>query len=354
MKKIRMAIMLIPVILMLAGNGAFAALKTTVDFGDDATYGDIETAVENSLDSELAKYTDMPDLSRGFGNANTYASNGGTMRGYQGYDLISVAVGTMVSVQAPNSDPMFFTKIQDDLNDGDVYAGIGVNPVVANVGINLGFIVPDLYISFKFGKLDYDIDQGDFSLDYDSNLFGILLNYQILKDRSILAGAILWRGLSAGTGFIYSTNNVTYLKKLDTIENIDSGSGIIAKVDPSVDFSIDIKSYIVPVEIYSAIRLLWAINLGVGVGFDYVVGSKAELSVLGAGKAEITSSPMNALDGDTGDISIDASTSNEADPFRTKFMANIGFGFGPVVVDVPLTYYLDNGYSLGISVGFNW
>ncbi|NLV67608.1 MAG: hypothetical protein GXY14_08015, partial [Spirochaetes bacterium] len=58
--------------------------------------------------------------------------------------------------------------------------------------------------------------------------------------------------------------------------------------------------------------------------------------------------------GDEGDIDIDAGTSNEADKYRFKGMVNVGVGFGPVFVDVPITFYLDNGYAVGLSAGIVW
>ena len=40
--------------------------------------------------------------------------------------------------------------------------------------------------------------------------------------------------------------------------------------------------------------------------------------------------------------------------FAAKAMAGIGFGVGPVMVDIPVTYYFNNGLSVGVSVGFVW
>lgn len=337
---------------MLPGfTRAFAALTVDVDFGDDATYGTIETAVEGEVATQLAKYTDMPDLTRGFANANTYASGAATMRGYQGYDLFSLAVGSMVTVQAPNAEPKFYEDLQDELDSGDLYAGVGANPVVVQVGLNLGFIVPDLYVSFRFGKLSVGIDRDDYKVDYDSKLFGVLLNYQIFSGKSILSRALLWRGISFESGFIYSKNRVTYFEDLDKI-TVTSGT-TIAEVDPSVDFKLDIKSYIVPVELYTAMRLLYFLNFGVGIGFDYVTSSSTELSVRSAGSAVVTQLsgvPTNV----PGSVTVDAGTKGKADKYRPKGMVNLGLGVGPVIIDVPLTFYLDNGYAAGITAGVVW
>ncbi|MBP9042948.1 MAG: hypothetical protein KBG49_05610, partial [Spirochaetes bacterium] len=90
------------------------------------TAGPVATTVYN----ELSKYAYVPELVKGFGNANIYASHAATLRGYQNYSLFAVAIGTMFSVQAPSDDPQFYKKLQDDIDSGDVYAGVGFEPVV--------------------------------------------------------------------------------------------------------------------------------------------------------------------------------------------------------------------------------
>lgn len=354
MKRTKLFILLFPVLMLFAGTGAYAALTVSVDFGTDAAYDAIEIAIAGQLNTDLAKYSDMPDFTKGFANANTYASNGATMRGYQGYDLICIAVGTMFTVQAPNADPLFFQEIQDQLDDGDVYTGLGANPLVGQVGLNMGFIIPDLYIAFRFGKLDYKVDAGTYKMDYDTNLLGVIVDYQLIPSQSILAGILLWKGLNLESGFIYSTNNVVYYKELDTI-SVPAGS-ITADVDPSLDLEVDIKSYIIPVEVYSAFRLFYMINFGVGIGMDYVYKNTTDLKIHSAGKAVITDNGgvLGITNGDEGDIDINAGTSNEADKYRFKGMVNVGVGFGPVFVDIPVTFYLDNGYAVGLSAGIVW
>lgn len=148
---------IIMMLVLLSGVNLFA-VTATVDFGNSTLNTNLSPQVENAIETELAKYDDMPDLTKAFGNANTYASHAATLRGYQGYDIFAVAVGSMFSVQAPSGDPMFFQDLQDELDSGDVYAGVGGNPLVIQAGLNLSSFVDGLYISLKFGKMNYDID----------------------------------------------------------------------------------------------------------------------------------------------------------------------------------------------------
>src|SRR5208337_2160653 len=117
MKKIMLLFMPVFVLILFSATGAFAysgtpsygpnGLTVNVNFGS-AAYSGIEGQVGSDIISKIGKYSYMPDLARGFGNADTYASDAATMRGYQGYDIFSLSVGSMVGLQAPSSSPTFY------------------------------------------------------------------------------------------------------------------------------------------------------------------------------------------------------------------------------------------------------
>lgn len=345
-------ILAIFVVLFLTASTA-SAITVTVDFGNIPALNDLKTAIENELEQhQLDQYSHMPKLTQGFANANTYASGASTMRGYQGYDLFGVSIGTMFSVQAPSSDLTFYKDLQDDLDEGDIYAGMGANLLSGQMGINLSFLVNDLYMAFRFSKFNTTLGskEDDFKIGLDSSLFGILLNYQLIRQQSILGRSMLWRGISIESGFIYSKNKTSFYQEMEEIQV--PGGGYTADVDPSFDFIINNKSYIIPVELYTSIRLLYVLNLGVGAGFDFVAGGNSKLSLESAGGAIVTTAGI--YEGEKGKITIDSGTKADADKFRGKVMANIGLSVGPVFIDMPVTVYIDNGYSVGLSAGVVW
>lgn len=357
--------------ILFAVTTAYSAVNVNVYFSNDdlnqALGSAYDTTISDSVAADLAQYSDMSNLARGFANANTYASGAANMRGYQGYDLFAVSVGTMFSVQAPSSDPAFYEDLQDQLDEGDVYAGMGANPFVGQVGLNLGFLVDDLYMAFRFGKFNTTLggENDDYKVTYDTNIFGLLLNYQFIGQKSILARSMLWRGVSIESGFIFTKNKTAFFKELEpdttgTASLNVSGYGAVNinyTVDPSVDFIIDNKSYIIPVEIYTSLRLLYIVNLGVGAGFDYVAGGSSKLTLGSAGGVTVTDdgvSGASGIVGEKGTITIDTSSKADADQFRAKLMANVGLSLGPVYIDMPATIYIDNGYAIGLSAGIAW
>ncbi len=364
MKKIKYIAAAILLVVSASLHNSFAALTVDATFTDPTLDLNLSPLVESTLNTELAKYSNVPELTRGFGNANTYASHAATLRGYQGYDLFAISVGSMVSVQAPNDDPKFYQDVMDEMDTGDVYAGVGVTPLVVQAGLNLGFILDGLYVTFLFGKLHTVIDQGDFRVDHNANIVGGHVSYAVFSEKSILARSLLWRGLTIETGFIHTDNKLEFYNKMDKISDTQtnlggSGYDVSYEIDPSVNFNIASKSNIIPVEIYTSIRLLWALNIGVGGGFDYVFTSRNDFTLSSAGDVLVTDdgSGTNASGfvGQTGKITVNADTSGiRSDKYREKLLANIGFSIGPVFIDFPMSYYLDNGYALGITAGFAW
>ena len=360
--KLSRFLLLLYIIITFSSVSAYAAITVDVNF----TNADLQSAlgdtgvVADTIYDRISQYSDVPELARGFGNANTYASHASTLRGYQGYDLFAISVGTMASVQAPSDDPQFYEDLMDEIDKGDVHAGVGVTPVVVQVGMNLGFILDGLYVSFMFGKLHTNIDQGDIRIDHNANLVGGHINYAVFGERSILARSLLWRGLTLQTGFIHTDNKVEFYNELDQINataTVTSYS-VLCEIDPSVNFELTTKGNVIPVELYTSIRLLWFLNIGVGGGFDYVVSSRTDFGLSSAGDVVITddgASGASGYVGETGTVTISGETNGvKSDKYRPKIMANIGFGIGPLFIDFPMSYYLDNGYALGITAGFVW
>lgn len=341
---------------------SFSAMTVDVTFSDmdlqNALGGDYASGgvAATQIYNEISKYSYIPKLARGFGNANTYSSQASTLRGYQGYDLFAVSVGSMVAIQAPSDDPRFYKDLADEIDQGDVYAGVGFNPVVIQAGLNLGFILDGLYVSFLFGKLDVNVDQGDYRIGQNSNIVGGYISYAIFSEKAILARSLLWRGVTLQTGYIHTDNKITFYNKLDKMSYSTTVMtyAVDYTVDPSVDFVVATRGNIVPVELYTSMRLLWSLNFGVGGGFDYIFSSKTDISLSSAG--DVVVEPTSAAYvGETGKVSIDADTSGiKSDKYRKKLLANIGLSIGPVFIDFPMSYYLDNGYAIGLTAGFVW
>ncbi len=316
----------------------------------------------NQLDAEIGNISATPTkLGGAFANAGVFSNHAATQRGYQGYDLFAITVGTMFATQLPTMDFGKLSDIGDDIkNEGDVEAGLGWQLWAAQAGINSKFLLDGLYLGLKFGYMKYDLAVGDHTTKIDYLSLGVVANYQIFRERSLL-GLLVWRGLSVGSGLLYQKNSTAFVYKVDRITedvNYDLGGGVTGistiVLDPNVKFGLDSNLVTIPVELTTAVRLLYVLNISVGFGFDINFGS-SDLIVAFGSSIDTQNLPAGVQQDTAGTIITDAgSPGAKPKAFAAKAMAGIGIGIGPVVVDIPVTYYFNNGISVGLSVGFVW
>lgn len=303
--------------------------------GTDALFAD--------LNNTVGKYTNQKQLALGSANAGVYSSSAATQRGYQGYDLFAISVGTMIGVQAPSLNPGYYSKIGSELKaNGDLYAGAAWNPLVFQLGINaaaLSDAFKDFYFALKFGSLKVKV--GDFQ--FDSFIIGALANYQLINDHSIGANSLKWRGISVGTGLIYQSNKIDL--KLPFNGQLFNGGIYQVKLD-SIDTGIETTAFIIPVEATTAVRLLYILNLSVGAGFDLAAGSS---------KIKLGNTSTVTAGAIGGRLVVDGSTTGDGPTIlRPKVTAGVGLGIGPVVIDLPVTYYLMSGFNAGLTFTIVW
>ena len=362
------------VVLILVAPVAFAATITgtapQLSVNISGTWHPIDVSAEfNSAiadaNTELAKYKDQEDLATGFANANMYSTSAATQQGYPNYSLFAVTTGVMVGVQAPTTNIDYYTsgKIEDDIKaKGDLYAGVA-GSVAVNVGINIGFLVPGLYVNGKFGKFDsaWVYDNDDFS--FNTFIAGVGVQYSLFD--AIGTGLLRWRGLMIGSGLVYQSTKVAYKVELDPkYENFNNTtynvSGVVV-VDPSFKVTLDMYTLSVPLELTTAVQFLWLFNLTLGAGVDVVTGN-ADLVLKAAADATVdnlklnsSSIPKDQYQVTPGNLTIDGSTLGKKPSLaRARVMTGVGFNLGPVKIDVPIIYYFDSGAAVGVTAGIVW
>lgn len=371
-------IVVLSITMFFAVHNAFAATITgtapQLSVNISGTFYPIDVSTEfnnaiNDANADLAKYKDQEDLAIGFANANVYSTNSATQQGYPNYSLFAITTGVMVGVQAPTTNIDYYIggKIDDDIKaKGDIYAGIAGSAAI-NVGINVGFLVPGLYINGKFGKFDstWVYDNDDFS--FNTFIAGVGVQYSIFDE--IGTGLLRWRGLMIGSGLVYQSTKVAYKVDLDPeyqsfVANDVVGSSDVTGdvvVDPSFKVTLDMYTLSVPLELTTAVQLLWLFNLTLGAGVDVVTGN-ADLVLNAAADATVDNI---AVDGTPvskseytvipGNLTIDGATLGKKPKLaRVRIMTGVGFNFGPLKIDIPIIYYLKSGAAVGVTAGIVW
>ncbi len=326
--------------------------------GGSVTQAQVNTAVSQALfniRTELLKYQSQEKMGRAFANASAYSAHAGTQRGYQGYDIVAITIGTMAGAHVPSLDIDYYRNISKKMKyKGDIDAGAAMVPWSMQIGLHLGHFNPaldGLYVGWKFGGVKFTYQ--DYQVEgYNA---GIAINYQIFKKVKAGYQVFVWRGVSIGTGLYYQLNNVSMKHDLGK-QSESVAPGVSFYIDPKLKFSIFTQSYVVPLEVSTSIRLIWVLNLSVGGGIDFAIGDskiQAKGSTWGyfvdplglTGSAQLSPGYAVIYGKQKGYI---------GQWYLPKLTAGIGFSFGPVVIDVPVTYYFVRGLGVGLSVGFEW
>ena len=313
----------------------------------------------DAINDSIPKIKLFPDNMIGsFADASIYASHGGTQRGYGDFKVMSLTVGPAIGLKVPGdivnimkdifsmdfSDASAAFDIIDGLLDGgDMVLGVGAN-VNAQLGINAKFIVDGLYLGLSFGYFPASglskVDGVDFSM---LNIGG-LARYNIIK--GIDVGVFRWRGLSLSAGYLYQKTDLGLNFAMDFLDG-ETNSVYDVMRTPSLNFDLVSRSSVIPIEANTAIQLLWFLNINIGGGIDIAFGKNTT-------SIGLSSEVYDVSDTKIGTIAINAGGEAKVTTFNPKVMAGVGFKLGPVVIDIPLTYYFakgSHGLSAGVTVG---
>ena len=363
MKVFYKAVILLSLLLFLTGTVEAVTVSGTPPSYDSG--GAIDTSILavwpsllSQAETTLAKYDNQEKLPKGFANANTYTTNVANIQGYQDYSIFALMTGAMVSLQMPEStlNKDYMNKMRYTIEeDGDLYLGVGTGVAVANIGINAGFIFPGMYINIKYGQADLNLESLSSDMEgfrYKELLLGMGVNQILFWPRTAVPGALRWRGLNVGTGFYYSkTETSIKILKAYLTQNVASVGTLT--LDPSFNIVAKSETMTIPLELNTAFVLFSIVNLSLGTGVDFNLGhSKIDLEAAGS----VTIPDYSATPTEEGHVVIKGgSKEKNPTPVNPKVIAGIGFNFSIVKLDIPIAvYYLEAGYSVGLSAGIVW
>lgn len=341
------------------------------------------SGMTSTINGQLDKFDKQEKLAQGFGNATVYAGQGATMQGYQGYKLFSVMGGGIAGLQLPSMNLDELAMIPQNIMDKpDLYAGIAATMPVFNLGINaetvfgligLGDLFNNLYVNLKVGagnlNQDFTVDSKKYALDMESFTFGVGVNYQLLPSIGILGGLVRWRGVNLGSGFTVQNSSFSISLPFNPLtqpivnQNFTLGSDTYTvsgtmEAKPVIKLGSSVTTFTIPLEATTSVQALWVFNMNLGVGADFVFGSS---DIIAEASSSLNVTP--AISGgsnlvssvDPGSITLDLGTKGVSPSLtRARIMAGLGSNFGPFKLDMPVYYYLNSGFAVGMTVGVVW
>jgi len=204
---------------------------------------------------------------------------------------------------------------------------------------------------------------------------GINASYQLISQKRLLAGLLVWRGLNLGAGFTLQKTSLKLKSDLSFLDDIigedlsiisislPSSIGYSRNIDMPVDGSLhmdfDTNVYIIPVKAMTSLRLLGFLNVALGAGCDIAIGHsdiKAGCSLtVDRDKVNDQLSDIDIRMEEAPSLTLDLPGTSLSTFLNPKVMGAVGLNFGPILIDIPVTYYFrQNGYSLGVTLGLTF
>ena len=310
---------------------------------------------ERQINNDLQDINIEPmKLINAFATSSVFASSGATQRGYAGYNMFAVTVGAMGGVMNPGNLFSFAGEMNNILDnvEGLDDMDMGFNPQLLNaqIGFNASFLVKRLYLGLKLGYYNH----GSGPITFTTPSIGVMANYQLIPDLKIPLGILVWRGINLGTGLIYQYTDMSFSIPLESrreqinILNLYSTS---MRIDSKLTLNFKKNTFIVPLEAVTAFRL-FGFNITFGLGADIGFGS-TDFKLTGDVTTTFEDLPEYLTPTQNAGLSASTGGSNSPDFFNPKLMTGLGFSFGPVILDIPVTIYpSNNGYNFGITLGF--
>ena len=301
------------------------------------------------------------------------------MRAYADYKFMSISIGSMFGLKLPEGSTDTFSSMLSG-GEGDL-GGLmsenmvfGINPQFfsLHVGFNPSALIEvfpkNLFLGLRLGffglpnvpiSIDSDVSA---NLNFNTFTIGLTATYQLLPTLNLVGETIKWRGVSVSSGLIFQTTTLDLAVPFDPVTqdigNVDGSidlSGLQLVIDPKAMLNMTINTFTIPIEVMTSIKLLF-LNIPFGIGFDIGFGNSS-LSVGAEARINVedtTGANSNLIRQDKpGSLSIGIK-SNDIAPsaFNFKIMTGLGFTFGDAfVIDIPITFYITDGFNLGFTLG---
>ena len=367
-------------------------------------------AVADEANGELSGLGNLDPLANAFADSGVYASNVATLRSYTDYRSFYLAAGTDVGVQFPKvdlsgggeTDPV--ALLGEEFASGNAGVGVAWQTWALALGLNLDFLVDGLYASAKYGSIDVQgLETETGTVDVQSSSIGAFVNYQIIGGfwpRS----PIRFRGVSIGAGAIRHTSSVgldiplgDFVDdgfKTDLPTGGQSDGGILPDeidaalstkgtgaydenyvnadslgtvfLEPTARLGISNQAFTVPIEVATALRLLWFFDFSLGAGVDLTFGGNSEVVLGGQGDAAIS----GYIDGESkylttngGSLVLEKTGDGKAAFINPRITFGTAINLGPLKIDFPFAWYIPvggaaefkgNGLSAGMNIGLLW
>ena len=316
------------------------------------------SAVEELVSKQAASFLQLNDqagtLSR-YANASTVTTRA-TASDYMS-DIELYSVGFAVATGSGLSGKSFSDLDGNNFNFDNGVPSVGFAiQTSAQIGVNLGAFTRKKISAVDLSKMSVFVSFFDLSIPavsgsnfrFNSGHFALSAQYLIFDGKKWIPYKVLqWSGLYLGSGLHYTSFDFV-LNNGARITATDRTNGYSAYFETSSEIPYVMRTFTIPFEAATNIRLLYLLTIMAGGALDFNFGSAYSNSSINADVI------LNQAGTDTkvGTISNSQTDSKSPDTIGLRAFLGLQTHFGPVKVYSVINY--DTAAAFGVQVGFRF
>jgi hypothetical protein len=311
----------------------------------------IADLVSNEINKNLPSANDQSDFFKGMSNANTISAAGMTTSYASVYKNFLLGLNASAGADLGSKN---FTDFKNFTQNPEQFKGFGFQAAII-----LGLNAKNLFNISWLETHPLNIYLSGFGMNRNfkevtAKYFGagIGIQYKIISEKSWGAKSLKWTGLDLSSGFIYSKLDAGASISLDDKFTVDSNGTTfdVTVSNAAALLNANVKTFSIPLEISSGVRLLYTLKLVGGVGADISLGSTSGTGSLSPGNSINASKAGNGMNA-VGELNLDGSKEPDFINPRFFFGPQVEFGVGSVFATLHKSL---NKNTIAVNSGINF
>lgn len=326
------------------------SVGTGVPGGGNLALADL---IAEEINKSLPSAESQSDFFDGMSNANTLSAAGITTSYAPVFEKFLLGLNVSAGADLGSKN---FTDFKNITKNPEQFKGFGFQAAFV-----LGISAKSFLKASWLESHPLNIYLSGFSMnrkfdDVTTKYFGagIGLQYKLISEKNWASKSLKWTGIDLSTGFLYSKLDANSSIKLDdTFVSETGGTPFNVNVNnASALLNVNVRTFSIPLEASTGIRLFYIFKLIGGIGADLSLGNTSGTGSLSPGNTVTALSGGNGISAE-GELNLDGSKGPNLINPRFFFGPQIEFGIGSVSITLHKSLR-KNAIAVNSGVNFFW
>jgi hypothetical protein len=295
----------------------------------------VTSLIADEVNKKLPSADTQEDYFKGMSNANTISAAGMTTSYAPVFKNILVGVSVSAGADLGSKN---FTDFKNISKNPEQFRGFGGQAAIL-LGLSASNFVNSSWIKdhpLNFYLSGFSIQKNLDKVDAKYMGAGLGVQYKLINEKNWGARSLKWTGIELGSGIMYSKLDIAASIPLNDNFSVDnSGTSLdVSITDASALLNANVKTFSIPLELSTGLRIAYLLKIVGGVGADISFGKTLGTGSLSSGNKITAVNAGNGITDATGELDLNGSQSPDIINPRFFFGPHIEFGFGSVFANL--------------------